>query len=221
MYLVDSDGDTAGPFAWTLIREWVAFGVVLSGSAVYLEGDSAWKTVADFPELRDLPKSLAIPERPTGSFLSDDRLKLPPLSCQHSYAKTLGYPFETEKIDRHLLTHIIKCLSWQFPDRVDPAVAAEVEDASGWLNDPATDRQISYLRSNGVFIEEGLTKGRVSQLIDGEPTEGQLRRLNFYGIKLTRYLSKKDASELIDSYKTQHPESEEQYQAWKVSRCTL
>jgi hypothetical protein len=219
MYLVDSDGHTAGPFAWTLVREWAAFALLSSSSPVCLEGDSAWKTVADFPELRELPKSLAIPERPPGSFLSDDRLKLPSLSCQHSYAKALGCPFEPDQIDRHLLTRIISCLSWQFPDRVDSAIAADVEDASGWLNDPATDRQINYLRSNGVGIEDGLTKGRVSQLIDGEPTEGQLRRLKFYGIKLTRYLTKKGACELIDSYKTQHPESEEQYQAWKLRGC--
>jgi hypothetical protein len=221
MYLVDSNGHTAGPFAWTLIREWVAFALLSSDSPVSLEGDSVWKTVADFPELRELPKSLAIRERPPGCYLSHDRFRLPSLSCQHSYAKALGCPFESEKIDRHLLAHIIRSLSRQFPDRVDPAVAAEVEDASDWRNDPATDPQINYLRSIGVSVEAGLTKGRACQLIDGEPTEGQLRRLKFYGIKLTRYLTKTDASELIDSHKTQHPESEEQYQAWKLSRCAV
>jgi hypothetical protein len=221
MYLVDSDGHTAGPFAWTLIREWVAFGLLSSDSQVSLEGDSTWKKVDDFPELRQLPRSLATQGRFFGYYLSDDRLKLPSLSCQHSYAKALGYPFEPDQIDRHLLTHIIWSLSCQFPERVDRAVAADVEDASGWQNDPATDLQKSYLRSIGVSIDVGLTKGRVSQLIDGEPTEGQLRRLSFYGIKLTRYLTKKEASELIDSYKTQHPESEDQYQAWKISRCPV
>ena len=217
MYLVDSDGHTAGPFALTLIREWVALTLLSSDSPVSLEGDSAWKKVADFPELLQLPKSLATDGRFFRDCLSDDRLKLPSLSCQHSYAKALGCPFEPEQIDRHVLSYIIWSLSCQFPERVDPAVAADAEDASDWQNDPATDRQISYLRSNGVSIEAGLTKGRVSQLIEGEPTEGQLRRLKFYGIKLTRYLTKKDASELIDSYKAQHPESEEQYQAWKLS----
>ena len=93
----------------------------------------------------------------------------------------------------------------------------QVEDASDWHNDPATDRQISYLRSTGVCIEVGLTKGRASQLIGGEPTEGQLRRLKFYRITPSPYLTKEEASELIDGYMTQHPESEEQYQAWKLA----
>lgn len=222
MYLVDSDGHTAGPFAWTLIREWVALALLSSDSPVFLEGDSEWKKVADFPELCQLPKSLATQGRFFRDCLADDRLKLPSLSCQHSYAKALGCPFEPDQIDRHQLSYIIWSLSCQFPERVDPAVAAEVEDASDWQNDPATDRQTNYLRSNGVGIEDGLTKGRAHQLIDGgEPTEGQLRRLNFYGIKLTRYRTKKEAAELIDSYITQHPESEEQYQAWKLSCSTL
>ena len=221
MYLVDTDGHTAGPFAWTLIREWVALALLSSESPVLSEGDSAWKKIADFPELRQLPKSLATQGRFFRDCLSDDRLKLPSLSCQHSYAKALGCPFEPDQIDRHVLSHIIWSLSCEFPDRVDPVVAADVEDASDWHNDPAADPQINYLRSIGVSVEAGLTKGRACQLIDGEPTEGQLRRLTFYGIKLTRYLTKTDASELIDSYVTQHPESEEQYQAWKLSRSSV
>ena len=219
MYLVDSDGHTAGPFAWTLIREWLALSLLSSSSPVFLEGDTVWRTAADFPELCQLPKSLASRDDSPGSFLSDTRLKLPSLPCQHSYAKTLGCPFDPLHVDRHLLAHIIRSLSYQFPNRVDSAVAMQVEDASDWHNDPATDRQISYLRSTGVCIEVGLTKGRASQLIGGEPTEGQLRRLKFYRITPSPYLTKEEASELIDGYMTQHPESEEQYQAWKLRGC--
>ena len=220
MYLVDSEGQIAGPFAWTLIREWLALSLLSSSSPVVLEGDTVWRAVADFPELCQLPKSsLASREDCTGFFLSDTRLKLPSLPCQHSYAKMLGYPFDPLHIDRHLLAHIIRSLSVQFPDRVNPAVAKEVEDASDWHNDPATDRQISYLRSIDVRIEVGLTKGRASQLIGGEPTEGQVRRLKFYRITPSPYLSKEEASELIDGYVAQHPESEEQYQAWKLRGC--
>jgi hypothetical protein len=84
---------------------------------------------------------------------------------------------------------------------------------------PATERQISYLRSIEICIEDGLTKGRACQLIGGEPTEGQLRRLKFYGITPSLYLTKEEASEWIDGYKMQHPESEEEYQAWKLRGC--
>jgi hypothetical protein len=120
-----------------------------------------------------------------------------------------------------LLAHIIWSLSCEFPDRIDPAVATQVEEASDWHNDPATDRQITYLQSVGVAIEHGLTKGRACQLIDGEPTEGQLRRLRFYGIPPSPYLTKQEASEVIDDYIAQHPESEEKYQAWKLSGCKV
>jgi hypothetical protein len=212
MYLLDSEGQTAGPFAWTLIREWMALSLLSSSSPVFLEGDRAWQTVADFPRLGQLPKSL---------YLSNNPLKLPSLPCQHSYAKTLGCPFDPVQIDRHLLAHIIWSLSVQFPDRVNPAVAKEVEDASDWHNDPATDPQITYLQSIGVRIEDAMTKGRACQLIGGEPTEGQLRRLKFYGIRPSPYLTKAEASELIDGYKTQHPESEEQYQAWRLRSCLV
>jgi hypothetical protein len=221
MYLVDSNGETAGPFSWTLVREWLALSLLSSNSPVFLEGDSTWQTIADFPKLSQFPKSLTNREVAPGSYLSDTRLKLPSLSCQHSYAKILGCPFEPHQIDRHLLAHIIWSLSCEFPDRVDPTVAEQVRDASDWHNDPATERQISYLRSIGIHIEDGLTKGRACQLIGGEATEGQLRRLKFYSIPPSPYLTKEEASELIDGYLAQHPESEEQYQAWKQGGCPI
>jgi hypothetical protein len=217
LYLVDNEGRTAGPFAWTLVREWVAFSLLSNSSPIFLEGDTDWRMVADFPELRQFPKDLTSQEGVSGRFLAADRLRLPSLPCQHSYSKALGCPFDPTPIDRHLLGHIIWSLSCQFPDRVDPAIAADVEEASDWRNDPPTDRQIAYLQSFGATIESGLTKGRACQLIGGEPTDGQLRRLTFYGIRVPRYLTKEEASDLIDGYVAQHPESEEQYQAWKLS----
>lgn len=221
MYLVDIDGKTAGPFPWTLVREWVALSLLSSNSSVFLERDNGWQTVADFPELSQFPKSVTNKEVPPGSYLSDTRLKLPSLSCQHSYAKMLGCPFAPDQIDRHLLAHIIWSLQYAFPDRVDTAFADQVADASDWHNDPATESQISGLRSIGVRIEDGLTKGRACQLIGGEPTEGQLRRLKFYRITPSPYLTKEEASELIDGYLAEHPESEEQYQAWKQRGCPV
>jgi hypothetical protein len=89
----------------------IELALLSSDSPVLLEGDSAWKTVADFPELRQLPKSLATQGPFFRDCLSDERLKLPSLSCQHSYAKALGCPFEPDQIDRHQLAHIIRSLS--------------------------------------------------------------------------------------------------------------
>lgn len=218
---MDSDGQTAGPFAWILIREWVALSLLARNSPVLLEGDSAWQTIGDFPELCQFPKTVTGRQGVPGSCLSDNRLKLLSLPCQHAYAKTLGCPFNPDQIDRHLLAYIIRSLSWQFPDRVDATVAVQVEDASDWHNDPATERQISYLRSIGVCIDDGLTKGRACQLIGGEPTEGQLRRLEFYRITPSPYLTKEEASESIEGYMMQHPESEEEYQAWKLRGCPV
>ena len=68
-----------------------------------LEGDNAWQTLADFPESSQFPKSVTNREVPPGSYLSDARLKLPSLSCQHSYAKTLGCPFRARS-DRPAFT---------------------------------------------------------------------------------------------------------------------
>jgi hypothetical protein len=82
---------------------------------VFLEGSSTWQTVADFPKLCQLPKSLARPDGAPGPYLSDNRLKLQSLPCQQSYAKTLGCPFDPAQIDRHLLSHIIWSLSCQLP----------------------------------------------------------------------------------------------------------
>jgi hypothetical protein len=107
IYLVDTNGQIAGRFAWTLIRKWVALSLLSSNSPVFLEGSSTWQTVADFPKLCQLPKSLARPDGAPGSYLSDNRLKLQSLRCQQSYAKTLGCPFDPAQIDRHLLSHII------------------------------------------------------------------------------------------------------------------
>jgi hypothetical protein len=93
----------------------------------------------------------------------------------------------------------------------------EQEWEKDWRNDPASERQKDYLRSIGVPIESEMTKGRAAAAI-APPSTGQLRRLRFYGIALPRNLDSSDASELIDSHVRTHPESEEQYQVWKLTQ---
>jgi hypothetical protein len=75
-----------------------------------------------------------------------------------------------------------------------------------------TSRQIKYLRSVGAELPSGATRKDVSRLISGEATSGQIRRLKFYGIYRDG-LSKDEASDLIESYKAAHPESEAAYQS--------
>jgi hypothetical protein len=42
-------------------------------------------------------------------------------------------------------------------------IAATTHD---WRNDPATEAQIRYMVTLGIEVEDGLTKGRASELID-------------------------------------------------------
>ena len=84
-----------------------------------------------------------------------------------------------------------------------------------WRFDPITDRQRELIEEKGYEAPD--TKGEASDLIteilrkeDGA-TEGQIRRLEFYGIYGD--FSKKEASELID--KNKHLYDEDEYQAWK------
>ncbi len=44
--------------------------------------------------------------------------------------------------------------------------AEKMQQPHNWKNDAATGSQISYLNSLGVRLENGMTKGRASQLID-------------------------------------------------------
>ena len=81
--------------------------------------------------------------------------------------------------------------------------------------DDATPKQTEYLRSIGHTVSGQITRKEAQRLITGAPTEGQLRRLKFYGVPLSADANKEDASYAIDRYIREHPESEGSYQAWK------
>lgn len=98
-----------------------------------------------------------------------------------------------------------------------------VKNASNndWRDEPITDRQQKLIEDKGY--EAPRTKGEASDLIseilrkeDGA-TEGQLRRLEFYGI--CGDFSKKEAMELIEKNKPLHDEDE--YQEWKKIVCKI
>lgn len=85
-------------------------------------------------------------------------------------------------------------------------------------DEPATEKQIAYLKVLEVPIPGYLGIRQASDLIDqwkNRMSEGQKRRLDFYKLKYDPNMTREEATALIDSYKSQHPESEEAYQAWK------
>jgi hypothetical protein len=103
-------------------------------------------------------------------------------------------------------------------------VADRYPDLRSWAHKPATPKQLKYLHDLGVQFRSDILAGEASNLIDEhiqthpEPiTDGQRRRLKFYGIAedgLTRYA----ASQAIDRYIGENPESEIAYQQWKVAQ---
>ena len=89
-----------------------------------------------------------------------------------------------------------------------------------WEDEPATDAQKAVLRSKAIPYQ-GLTKKQASDLIEAiyhGATEGQVRRLKFYGID-PEGVSKKEACVIIDDYIASHPDAENDYQRWKMNGC--
>jgi hypothetical protein len=94
-------------------------------------------------------------------------------------------------------------------------------DSEAGQDEPATDKQIAYLKVLEVPIEDYLSVREASDLIDqyrSRVSEGQKRRLSFYGLSYAPEITREEATELIDRYKSEHPESEAAYQAWKASQ---
>lgn len=98
-----------------------------------------------------------------------------------------------------------------------------VKNASNddWRDDPITDRQRNLIEDKGYKAPD--TKGAASDLIseiirkEDAATEGQIRRLEFYGIYGD--FSKKEAMDLIEKNKPLHDEDE--YQEWKKIVCKI
>ena len=92
--------------------------------------------------------------------------------------------------------------------------------ARDWEDEPATSAQKTVLRSKRIPCD-ALTKKQAHDLIDtiyNGATEGQVRRLKFYRIN-SEGLSKKEAAVVIDEYIANHPDSENDYQLWKMRGC--
>jgi hypothetical protein len=190
IFLTNSANAVVGPFAWSVIREWVAFGLLSVSSLGYLEGGDSWQPLDQIDDLVELPKWLVDSTK--------NRSVCPCTERQRSYLRHLGCPFDPDMIDRRVASRLIEQLSAVYPERVISETAESLSSDADWHNDPATQRQVEYLKLIGLKIDPGITKGRAYQLISGEVTEGQIRRLRFYQIPIEHYLTKEEASELIE-----------------------
>ena len=220
--MVNPTGETVGPFPWTLVREWFALGLVSDYAWVCPEGAETWQGLYEYPELQTLPPSEARPDGSgAGYYSSTERFRKPAQPLQHAYLRHLNCPFRTEALDFHLAQRITWQLGGVSPSLRDPEIEKEIEEESQdenfWHNDPATEKQIACLEARGVFLAPNATKGEAAALID-PASDGQRRRLSFYGTRLPRFLTKEFASRLIDRHIRKHPESEEAYQRWKQER---
>jgi hypothetical protein len=86
-------------------------------------------------------------------------------------------------------------------------------------DEPATEKQISYLKILGAPVPDILSIREASDLIErwkNRVSDAQKRRLDFYGLKYDANITREQANMLIDRFKEANPESEEAYQAWKI-----
>jgi hypothetical protein len=100
-------------------------------------------------------------------------------------------------------------LRFEWTDATDP-------EASG--DEPATEKQIAYLKVLEVPVPEYMGMREASDLIDKHrlrASPAQRRRLDFYKLSYDPEITREQANEMIDRYKAEHPESETAYQEWK------
>jgi hypothetical protein len=113
-----------------------------------------------------------------------------------------------------------KILKKRYPElRFEWTGASAPESAETLYDEPATEKQIAYLKVLEVPIPDYLGIREASDLIDkwkNRMSDGQRRRLNFYKLSYDPNITREQATALIDLYKAKHPESEEAYQEWKL-----
>ena len=100
-----------------------------------------------------------------------------------------------------------------------PELRFEWTEAAENLDEPATEKQISYLKVLGAPIPAILSIREASDLIEkwkNRVSDAQKRRLDFYGLKYDANITREQANMLIDRYKAANPGSESAYQEWKA-----
>lgn len=218
------DGAACGPFRWTDICGWVAAGQLTPADEVRLPDATDWSRIESIPELLTPPPrdeanaSLTV-------FLKPTREPKPLGPRATAYLKTLGCPIPPARLNPLSALPWIRLLEELNPSLVDRTEHwAADEEANGRVPsgspDDATAAQIATLRARGVAVPAGLTRRDAQRLISGPPTDGQLRRLQFYGIALPEGAGKDEAAELIDRHMRENWDSEQAYQAYKKTAAT-
>lgn len=205
-----------GPLPWTKVRDWVSEGFLLPSDEMRLDGDEQWVLINSDPDVGNPKKGFMRDAK--GSEWAEWLGKKESLGPRAtSYLKTLGCPIPLDRLNRATARNWAGTLEAKYPDRANEVEYwATKEEAFGETptalpTDP-TLKQIKYLRSIGTELPSGTTRRDANRLIGGEATDGQTRRLRFYGIYEDN-LSKEEATSLIDAYIRKHPGSEAAYQA--------
>ena len=217
LFVKGYDGNACGPFRWTAVREWMAVGYFTPHDEVRLADEAAWSPIGALPELLATP-----PGDDTNEALNLLRVRAREKKAvgprAAAYLKRLGCPVRPERLNHYTAFEWVRILEELNPQLTDATEhwAAEEESKdrvpSASPND-ATAAQLESLRSIGRTEPGNLTRLEAHRLISGPPTDGQLRRLKFYGITLAAGACKDEAAELIDRHMRENWDSEQAYQA--------
>ena len=113
-----------------------------------------------------------------------------------------------------------KVMKRQYPElRFEWSAEGDATETDNGEDEPATEKQIAYLKVLEAPVPEYLGMREASDLIEkwkNVASSGQKRRLDFYKIKYDPNITREEATALIDQFKKEHPESEQAYQDWKA-----
>jgi hypothetical protein len=217
LFVKGYDGTACGPFRWTAVREWVAIGYFTPADEVRLVDEAAWTRIETLPELVPTPSGYYTNE-PLNFAQERAREKKVIGARAAAYLQRLGCPVPPPRLNPYTALQWVKILEELRPHLADATESwAAEEEANDRVPSAsprdATREQIEFLRSAGHDVPVTLTRLDARRLLSGPPTEGQLRRLRFYGVTLPVGACKAEASEQIDRYMREHWETEEAYQA--------
>ena len=215
LFLCDNAQSTYGPYGWKLVREFYAFGI-LEGWLGCEEGAQEWLSIASFPKVTHIPKTV--------SGRVDHYLAMPaacaPWAFHREVLRELKAPPIDSTLNRYAVNALIALLIQDRVGAIDPKLAwrFSVERNLGWKSDPASAKQVDYLRDLGIPVPPSLTKGEAACLLGARSvSEPQLQRLGFYGCPSIPGITAEEGVQLIDDYQAKFPESEKDYQQWKAT----